>query len=106
MDPQRPIYPQRVRKKSVGPCGAFGAFRGTGESRRFRRFRAFGGCTEYNVAGRGRAHIRSPAEAEESELRTQNSELGTQDSELRTQNSELRTGERKGFTRKGFLRNV
>ena len=72
---------------------------------------AFGGCTEYNVAGRGRAHITLPAEAEESELRTQdsglrpqNSELRTQNSGLRTQNSELRTQDSELSTQDSGLR--
>ena len=61
MDPQRPIYPQRVRKKSFGLI--------------WRMWRI---SEIWPIS-------------QDSRLRIQNSELRTQDSELRTQNSGLRT---------------
>ena len=57
-----PEGPKKERWADLTHLGGF---------RRFRRFRAFGGCTECNVAGRGRPHIRLPAEGTHSELRTQ-----------------------------------
>ena len=68
MDPQRPIYPQRVRKKSVGLI--------------WRMWR---------ISEILRISQDSRLRTQNSGLRTQNSGLGTQDSRLGTQDSELRT---------------
>ena len=68
MDPQHPIYPHRLpTKRRWADLTQLGAF---------------GGCTEYNVAGKRRDHI--TLVAEDSELRIQNSGLGTQNSGLRS----------------------
>ena len=124
MDPQCPIYPQRVpNKKSWADLTHLAHFakskprdyrkwirsvrftpRGfeKKELGRFDAFRACGGCTEYNVAGRTCAHI--TLVAEDSGLRTQNSELRAQDAGLRTRNSELSTQDSELRTRDSELR--
>ena len=68
MDPQRPIYPQRVRKKSVGLIWRM-----------------------WHISKLLCISQDSRLRTQNSGLRTQNSGLGTQDSELRTRDSGLRT---------------
>ena len=77
MDPQRPIYPQRARKKSVGLI--------------WRMWR---------ISEIWRISKDSRLRTQNSGLRTQNSGLRTQDSGLGIQNSGLRSV--RFFTRDGF----
>ena len=65
MKPQRPIYPQRVlKKKRWADLTHLAHFADLAHFSGFttQNSELIGGCTEYNVAGRGRAHICWPTE--------------------------------------------